>query len=221
MSRSRSVRRIVSSPRRSSPRARWKTNGPNRTDSAGGALGGRARRRILATRSDSSRGSNGFDEIIVGADFEAHDPVLLLVARGQHQDRHRRVGADGAREIEAVFARHHDVEDQEIEIQAFELGARLARALGGGDAIAFADKKPQQQRANAAVVVDDEQMRRVVGGVRGRRRHDGSSRPFGRARSAARDQAQHAIAVLGVDHAGEKTPRRSRGRRVRVRRAPG
>ena len=35
------------------------------------------------------------------------------------------VGADGAREIEAVFARHHDVEDEQVEIQAFELGARL------------------------------------------------------------------------------------------------
>ena len=34
----------------------------NRTDSTGAAIGGRARLRILATRSASSRGSNGFDK---------------------------------------------------------------------------------------------------------------------------------------------------------------
>ncbi len=50
-------------------------------------------------------------------------------------------------------------------------------------------------------------MRRVVGGVRGRRRHQPPSRACGRARSE-RDQAQHPIAILGIDHAGEEAPRR-------------
>ena len=39
--------------------------------------------------------------------------------------------ADRLREIEAGLARHHHVEDQEIEAQAAELGARLRGALGG------------------------------------------------------------------------------------------
>ncbi|MFT3878463.1 MAG: hypothetical protein QM703_02250 [Gemmatales bacterium] len=47
---------------------------------------------------------------------------------------------DRAREIEAGFARHHHVEDQQIEMQAFELGARIRRRLRGGDAIAFAGR---------------------------------------------------------------------------------
>ena len=34
--------------------------------------------------------------------------------------------AQRAREFEAGLARHHHVEDQEIEAQAFELGARIA-----------------------------------------------------------------------------------------------
>ena len=53
--------------------------------------------------------------------------LSFCVARRQHQDRHRRVGANGAREIEAIFARHHDVENKQIEMKAFELGARFAR----------------------------------------------------------------------------------------------
>src|SRR5580692_9331949 len=39
-------------------------------------------------------------QIIVGADFEAHDPVLFLVARRQHEDRHGRCRTNGARKIE-------------------------------------------------------------------------------------------------------------------------
>ena len=30
-------------------------------------------------------------------------------------------------EIETGFARHHDVEDEQIETQTFELGARIGR----------------------------------------------------------------------------------------------
>ncbi len=70
-----------------------------------------------------------------------------------------------AGEIEAVLARHHHVENEQIEAQAGELGARVGRGLGGGDAIAFAEQEARQQVANAAVVVDDQQMRRVVGGL--------------------------------------------------------
>ena len=64
-------------------------------------------------------------QIIVGADFETLDTALRLVARGQHQNRHGRAGANGAGEIEAALARHHDVEDHEIEVEAAELCARI------------------------------------------------------------------------------------------------
>ena len=66
-------------------------------------------------------------------------------------------------EIEAAFAWHHDVEDQEIEMQAGQLGSRISRALGDGDAIAFARQKARHQIANAAIVLDHHEMRCVVG----------------------------------------------------------
>src|SRR6185436_18763654 len=48
-------------------------------------------------------------------------------------------------------------------MQAEQLGARVARACGGGDAITLAGQKPRQQVADAAIVVDQQQMRGVVG----------------------------------------------------------
>ena len=71
--------------------------------------------------------------------------------------------ADEAGEIEAGLAGHHDVEDEQIEMQAGELGARVARAHRGGDAIALAAEEARQQIADAAVVVDQQEMRGVVG----------------------------------------------------------
>jgi hypothetical protein len=79
--------------------------------------------------------------------------------------------------IEAGLAGHHDVEDQEIEMQPHELRACIAGACGGSDAITFAGEEARQQIADAAVVVDQQQMRRIVGrfyrraGERGSERH--------------------------------------------------
>ena len=94
-----------------------------------------------------------------------------LVARGQHEDRHARGGAQVARELEAGLARHHHVEDQQIEAQPFELGARIGGGLRGGDAIALGEQEARQQVADAPVVVDHQQMRGVVGESGGYRGH--------------------------------------------------
>jgi hypothetical protein len=57
----------------------------------------------------------GLGDVIVGTDLEADHLVDLSVLCGQQDDRHRAVGADLATEIEAALARHHDVEDQQVE----------------------------------------------------------------------------------------------------------
>src|SRR6201999_4220086 len=97
---------------------------------------------------------------------QALDPAFRFVASRQHDNRHRRGGADESCELEAGLARHHHVEDQQVEMQAVELGAGILRTHRGGDAITLAAEKPRQQIANAAVVVDQQQMRRVVGRLR-------------------------------------------------------
>ena len=67
-------------------------------------------------------------DIIVGADLQALDPGFRLVARRQHDDRHRRGGADEAGEIEPGFAGHHHVEDQQSKCRPSSL-ARASLAL--------------------------------------------------------------------------------------------
>ena len=89
ISRSRSVRRTTSSPRRSSARPIWNTNSPKRSD-LGRGRGGR-----LGAPQDTGDAQRQFarlerlGDIIVGADLEPGDAAFRGVARGQHQDRHR------------------------------------------------------------------------------------------------------------------------------------
>ena len=138
MSRSRSVMRTTSAPRFSSPRSTWKVNGPKRID-----LDGR-RRRLRAAPQDAGDAQQqlarleGLGEIVVGADLEPADAVRHLRARGQHEDRHRRGLPQRLGEFEPALARHHHVDDQEVEGDAGELPARLGGRGGGGDAEAVA-----------------------------------------------------------------------------------
>jgi len=57
----------------------------------------------------------GFCEIVVGAHLEAKDAVDIFAARGQHDDRRLRFGADFSAQAQAVLAGQHDVEDQQID----------------------------------------------------------------------------------------------------------
>ena len=49
-----------------------------------------------------------------------------------------RLLAHGFHQLEAVFTRHHHVENEQIEIEADELAARILRALRRRHAIALA-----------------------------------------------------------------------------------
>ena len=56
-------------------------------------------------------------EEIVGAGIEPRDAVGRLVERGDHHDRHMGglgIGLDAAADFEAVHARHHDVEQDDV-----------------------------------------------------------------------------------------------------------
>jgi hypothetical protein len=74
-------------------------------------------------------GTERLGHVIVGAEIEAHDFFGLLSFRGQHEDR----GADlvapqVAADLEAVLARQHDVEQDEVP-------AGLTSAAAGGVAV--------------------------------------------------------------------------------------
>ena len=72
------------------------------------------------------------DEVVVGAGVEAGDALLERVARGQQEDRHgEALGAQAARDGEAVDAGHGHVEHEDVGHRALDRGERGA-AVGDG-----------------------------------------------------------------------------------------
>src|SRR5262249_51573079 len=61
------------------------------------------------------------------------------------------------------LARHHDVEHDEIERKAGELGARLGRVRGAGHAEAAVREITPQQLAQPQIVIDDEEVGFALG----------------------------------------------------------
>ena len=57
--------------------------------------------------------AEGFGEVVVGAGFEAEQPVRLLGAGREHDDRHRRTGSERPRDLDAVHARQSQVQDDQ------------------------------------------------------------------------------------------------------------
>jgi hypothetical protein len=58
--------------------------------------------------------------IVVGAEFESHDTIGLLVHAGEHDDRNRSLLAQAARDRHAVLAREAQIENDEIDRLGFQ-----------------------------------------------------------------------------------------------------
>ena len=126
-----------------------------------------ARRRRLAVRRSSARSrasssssANGFDEVVVGARVEAGDPVVDLVARGQHQ--HRRAVAARAQppaDLEAVEL--PGISTSRITASgalAVEPDERLVAVGGELDLVPLELEGAPQRFADRAFVVDDQDL---------------------------------------------------------------
>ena len=74
-------------------------------------------------RHELARGER-LDHVVVGAELEADDPVDLLTARGQHDDRNVGLGPDQAAEVSSVPVGEHHVQQDQV-------GRRCAPGLGG------------------------------------------------------------------------------------------
>ena len=102
-------------------------------------------------------------QVVVGAAVEPHHLVGFFAPRGQHQNRRvaiRAMPADRARDGDAVHARQHQIEDDEVE-------GLLARdqhrflAIGDRHALVSLDAQVQtHQVANVLFVLDDEHFAR-------------------------------------------------------------
>jgi hypothetical protein len=97
-----------------------------------------------------------FAEVIVGSELEPQNAIELLVFRREDQDREMLAArAQAAAELEAVEARHDDVEDGEVRQRALEPRQRL-RAVGKRlDAETIALQCHRYRRAEAFLIVDE------------------------------------------------------------------
>jgi hypothetical protein len=95
-------------------------------------------------------------QIVVGADLEPDDAIGLLVARGEHEDRHLRAHADVAADLEAVLARQADVEQHHPDLVALELDERLLAGPHPDDAVAVAREVAADELSDRGLVFDEE-----------------------------------------------------------------
>ena len=139
--------------------------------------------------------SVGFGQVVVGARLESLQDILGPAARRQHQHRHELPGfAQLADDGEAILARQHDVEDDQVErrrrLAEQPRQRRLAGLDDGGD-VALRLEVEAQALGEVLLVLDDEDA--VPRVVAGRRRAPGSR--FGRLRQEERERAAVALAA--------------------------
>ena len=104
----------------------------------------------------------GLRHVVVYTSLEAFDAVLGLRARGEHADRDGRHALEVTREVEPAFARHHEIEDHEVEGEATHGGACGFGIPRRRHAEAAILEIAAEQLPNALVVVDEQHVGRVV-----------------------------------------------------------
>ena len=110
---------------------------------------------------DEFAGLKRLGDIVVDAGFEAFNAVLRLRPGRQHADGDRRDALELAGEVQPALARHHDVEDHEVESETAHGGPGGYRVAGSGNAEAVVLQVSAEQIPDPMVVVDQQN----VGGV--------------------------------------------------------
>ncbi|KAG1265605.1 hypothetical protein G6F66_014139 [Rhizopus arrhizus] len=108
---------------------------------------------------------HGFDDVIVGAGLQPQDLVQVVLARGQHQDRHIGKAADLPAPIDAAQARQHQVQHHQFRCM---LAARRAGQVAAGHVLygeAMFVQIVADQLGQAAIVFHQQDRgRRAAGG---------------------------------------------------------
>jgi hypothetical protein len=98
-------------------------------------------------------------DVVVGAEFEAEDAVGFAALRRQKNDRHRREAgnlADAAAEFKAVFARDHDVENEQRRALPLGVGQYVGAGWVDADDEALVFEVVADEARNIRIVFNDE-----------------------------------------------------------------
>jgi hypothetical protein len=98
----------------------------------------------------------GLRNVVVRSELEAYDLVELVVAGGQHDDRHGAPRTQPATDLEAVELGQHDVEDDEVDVVLIETGKRLLAVTGLHDPEPLALERKGEQLLHRFLVVDEQ-----------------------------------------------------------------
>ena len=132
-----------------------------RRRSGGQPLGLAAQHRVDA-RHELAR-VEGLRQVIVGAHLESDDAVDVFAFRRQHDDRNALArGAQATADRQAVLARQHEIEHDQMRRVALELPVDVARVGKRGHLEPLLGQVPRKQVPQPHVVVDDEYLRRGV-----------------------------------------------------------
>src|SRR6185436_3315255 len=160
----------------------------------GGAAGAQAAAGDGADAGHHLLDAEGLDDEVVAAQLQADHPIDLLGLGADEDDGDVGIaGADGAADVVAVRARHHDVEEHEVGRLGLVQAHRLL-AVGGGDGlVALGREDVPQALPDVAIVFGEQDLHATSSVMRmtskrapcsaGRMR---SSPPCRRARSRAR-----------------------------------
>src|SRR5262249_31589245 len=96
----------------------------------GAALPARAAQDRLYPRDQLARAER-LDDVVISPELEADNPVGLLAASRQHDDRYLALSAKDAAHFQAIYPRQHQAEHDEIRGPAPSKGERPL-AVGGG-----------------------------------------------------------------------------------------
>lgn len=107
-------------------------------------------------------------EVIVGAEFEAENPVHLARARARDDDRRvarHRAGAPA--DFEAVDAGQHQIENQRVPVSLLEQTQAFGAVRAVDDFVALVAQMQAQHVGDVGVVFDDQDAFGVIHGERG------------------------------------------------------
>ena len=100
-------------------------------------------------------------QVVVGAHLQAQDPILLVAARRQHQDRRARRRADAPEDFKSPDVGQHHVEHDDRGQPRQRAFDALTSRMQAFDDVAVGDQVLRQQLAQLDVVVNHEDGERV------------------------------------------------------------
>ena len=160
---------------------------------------------------DELAGVEGLRQVVVGADLEPDDLVDILVAGGQHQDRHVRSLAHAAADLDAVHVGQVEIEDdQRRHLGGDRVQRRAARSDRLHD-VAGVLQIERDERGDRRLVLDDEDRLRSGHGWILTDWDDGAPRHPARTTSSSPSAGNGSgVGVADRVHARCRRPRRDR-----------